>query len=396
MTAFGYSMVMMVPKQATIAPQLRRRVAACRRRTPPVSLDSMAQIADSSLSSLEGSPPSAPHRRGLRRYAVRRLFLMAPTFLGITLVTFVLCQCVPGGPVDQLRLQLAGGQAGRVELRIDDNQLALLREYYGFDKPVLLAYAHYLWDLLRLDLGTSFRYSVPVIGLIVDRLPVSIFYGLVTVILAYGVCIPLGILKAIKHRTLLDSATSALIFLGYAIPGFALGGVLLVLCAVEHDWFPIGGFVSAGFASLSFTEKVGDVASHAVLPVACYAVGLFAVMTMLVKNSLLEQLGADYVRTALAKGLTWRRAVFVHALRNSLIPLATSIGNTLLLFLTGSLLIERVFNIPGIGLLSYEAITQRDYPVVMGLIVVSSVLMLLGHLLSDLCVAAVDPRVRFE
>jgi microcin C transport system permease protein len=356
----------------------------------------MAPVTDSLPSSIEGPPLPASRRGGLARYAARRLVLMGPTFLGITLATFVLCQCVPGGPVDQLRLELAGGAGGRAELRVTDAQLAALNAYYGFDRPVLARYGTYLWKLVRLDLGDSFRYTVPVSELIVRRLPVSIFYGLVTVLLLYGVCIPLGVLKAIRHRTLLDTATSALIFLGYAIPGFALGGVLLVFCAVERDWFPIGGFVSEGFGSLSFPGKLGDVAWHAVLPVASYAVGLFAVMTMLVKNSLLEQLGADYVRTALAKGLTWRRAVFVHALRNALIPLATSIGNTLLVFLAGSMLIERVFNIPGIGLLSYEAITQRDYPVAMGLVVISSALMLLGHLLSDLCVAAVDPRVRFE
>ncbi|HAK95000.1 MAG TPA: peptide ABC transporter permease [Planctomycetes bacterium] len=358
----------------------------------------MALLTDACPSPPEGPPPAAPRRRGFRRYAARRALLMAPTFLGITLVTFVLCQCVPGGPVDRLRLQLAGGEdgGGRVELRITDKQFEALDAYYGFDKPILARYAEYLWNVVRLDLGDSFRYTMPVIDLIARRLPVSIFYGIVTVILAYGICIPLGILKAIRHRTLLDGATSALIFLGYAVPGFALGGVLLAVCAVEHDWLPIGGFASEGFAELSVSGKIADVARHAVLPVACYAVGLFAVMTMLVKNSLLEQMGADYVRTALAKGLTWRRAVFVHALRNALIPLATSAGSVLLIFLTGSMLIERVFNIPGIGLLSYEAVTQRDYPVVMGLVVISSALMLLGHLLSDLCVAAVDPRVRFE
>jgi len=356
----------------------------------------MTSLTDARSSPPEGSPPAAPRRRGFRRYAARRLLLMAPTFIGITLVTFVLCQCVPGGPIDQLRLELASGEGGgRLELRITDEQIQALKAYYGFDKPILARYADYLWKVLRLDLGDSFRYTMPVIDLIAARLPISIFYGLATAVLAYGVCIPLVILKAIRHRTLLDGATSALIFLGYAIPGFALGGVLIAVCAVEHDWLPIGGFVSEGFGALSFSGKIADVARHAILPLTCYAVGLFAVLTMLVKNGLLEQMGADYVRTALAKGLTWRRAVFVHALRNALIPLATSAGSVLLIFLTGSMLIERVFNIPGIGLLSYEAVTQRDYPVVMGLVVISSALMLLGRLLSDLCVAAVDPRVRF-
>jgi microcin C transport system permease protein len=209
------------------------------------------------------------------------------------------------------------------------------------------------------------------------------------------VCIPLGIVKALKHKTRLDNATSILIFLGYSIPGYALGAVLLALFAVQNDWFPLAGFESQGFSELSFFDKILDRVHHTALPVICYAIHLFAFMTILTKNSLMENMSADYVKTALAKGLTWPRAVFGHALRNSLIPIATSFGNNISLILTGSLLIERVFGIPGMGLLFFEAITARDYPIVMGYIFVSSALMLIGNLLSDLCVAGVDPRVRF-
>jgi microcin C transport system permease protein len=341
----------------------------------------------------------------LRDYIVRRLLLMIPTFIGITFVTFLLCQFVPGGQIDQLRLSLAGAGGGgelmrgggsKVQLVIPDEQLQQLKEYYGFDKPLLVAYGLWLKKTVQLDLGKSFRYNEPVARVIADRLPISIYYGLVTSFFIYAICIPLGILKAIKHRTAVDNATSALVFIGYAVPGFALGAVLVNVLAVKYQIFPLGGFQSAGAATLPLGEKIGDVVVHSVLPLISYLVGAFAVQTMLVKNSLMENMSADYVRTALAKGLSWRRAVFVHALRNSLIPIATSIGGLLGIFLTGSFLIERVFNIQGIGLLAFEAIQTRDFPVVMGILVVSSLVLMIGNLLSDMAVAFVDPRVRFE
>jgi microcin C transport system permease protein len=348
---------------------------------------------------------AASRAHALRNYVIRRLMLMVPTFIGITLVTFVLCQFVPGGPIDQLRLQLAGGGAreggaggggGRVQFNIPEDQMKILRAYYGFDKPIVARYLAWLGKIVRLDLGDSYRYSQPVRSIIKERLPVSIYYGLLTALFTYGICIPLGILKAIKHRTAVDNATSALIFIGYAIPGYALGAVLLVFCAVMHHWFPLGGFKSEGFAALPLWGQLKDLVWHSVLPLISYLIGSFAVTTMLMKNSLIENMSADYVVTALAKGLSWRRAVFVHALRNSLIPLATSFGSLIAIIMTGALLIERVFSIRGIGLLTFESIQARDYPIVLGIIVIDSVLLLVGNLLSDLCVASVDPRVRFE
>jgi microcin C transport system permease protein len=342
----------------------------------------------------------------LRDYVIRRLLLMIPTFLGITFITFMLTQFVPGGQIDQLRMALAGAGGGgevagsggdaRVQLEIPEEQLDRLRQYYGFDQPLPIAYATWLRNTLRLDLGSSFRYNEPVTRVIADRLPISIYYGLITALFTYGICIPLGILKAIRHRTRLDNMTSVLIFLGYAIPGFALGAVLSNLLAVRYEIFPLGGFTSPNFEELSFLAKAVDLAWHSALPLVAYLAGSFAVTTMLMKNSLIENMSADYVRTALAKGLSWRRAVFVHALRNSLIPMATSVGGLLGIFLTGSFLIERVFNIPGVGLLAFEAIQARDFPVVLGFLVISSVLLMVGNLVSDLAVAFVDPRVRFE
>ena len=339
----------------------------------------------------------------LRDYVIRRLLLMIPTFIGITFVTFLLCQFVPGGPIDQLRLQLAGGggqgevaaRGARVQLDIPEGQLKQLRAYYGFDKPFLVAYVEWLGKTLRFDLGESFRYNEPVLRVIADRLPVSLYYGVITAFFTYVIAIPLGILKAIRHRTTVDNLSSALIFIGYAVPGFALGAVLVNLLAVQFQIFPLGGFESPNASSLPPMAQAGDIVWHSVLPLIAYLIGAFAVESMLMKNSLMENMSADYVRTALAKGLTWRRAVFVHALRNSLIPMATSIGGLLGIFLTGSVLIERVFNIQGIGLLFFEAIQARDFPVVMGFLVISSLILMLGNLVSDLAVAFVDPRVRF-
>ena len=341
----------------------------------------------------------------LRTYVLRRLLLMIPTLLGITFIVFVLCQFVPGGPIDQVRLQMAGaGGGGEVagaggsdiaRTAIPPKQLEILRQYYGFDKPILVRYGLYLKNLATLNLGESQRYLVPVWDLIVQRMPISLYYGLITTLLTYLVCIPLGIAKALRHRSLFDNLTSAVIFIGYAIPGYALGAVLLVLLSVKYPIFPLSGFVGQNFEELSTLGKLKDLSAHTVLPLIALSIGSFAFMTMLMKNGLMENMGADYVKTALAKGMSWQRAVFVHALRNSLIPLATSFGNIISLLVVGFLLIERVFGIHGMGLLFFDAMVARDYPLVMGVTVISSVLLLVGNLLSDLAVAFVDPRVRF-
>jgi microcin C transport system permease protein len=250
--------------------------------------------------------------------------------------------------------------------------------------------------LLQGNLGVSTRYNAYVWDMIRERMPISIFYGLITFILSYVVCIPLGILKAIKHRTVLDNVTSILIFVGYAIPGFVLASILVVYLAARLDWFPTGGFVSEEFATLSLGAKVWDVIHHAILPLVCYMIGSFAFMTLLVKNSLMDNLAADYVRTAVAKGAGFKRAVLGHALRNSLIPLATTLGHIVSIFLTGSLLIELIFEINGFGLLSYYSILDRDYPLVMGILVLNVLLLMIGNILSDVFVALTDPRIRFD
>ena len=226
----------------------------------------------------------------------------------------------------------------------------------------------------------------------------SIFLGLTGFLLSYLVCVPLGVLKAVKHGTRFDFLSSAVVFLGYSVPGWALGTSLLVLFGGGSFWnvFPLGGFRPDNWDYLNIGEKVVAQARHMFLPVLCYMVGSFATLTILTKNSLLENLGQDYVRTAFAKGLTEHRVIFVHALRNSLIPLATGLGQVFSLILAGSFLIERVFNIDGMGYLGYTSILQRDYPVALGILVISSLLMLVGNILSDMIYAAVDPRIRFK
>ena len=267
------------------------------------------------------------------------------------------------------------------------------------DKPGMLRGEVFRSDysgLLQGDLGVSFSYSKPVEQVIWERLPISTYFGVVTMLVVYGVCIPLGFFKAIKHNTWFDNSTSVLIFMGYAIPGYVLGFLLILLFSIQLDWFPSGGFTSINFDDLTFWGKVKDVAHHTVLPLCAYLVGGFAFVTMLMKNHLMDNLAADYMRTALSKGVAYRDAVRRHALRNSLIPIATNLGHQVMLFVTGSFLIEKIFDIRGIGLLGFEAIILRDFPVVMGVLMLSAFLMLLGNILSDMLMAAVDPRVRFD
>ncbi|MCC7431247.1 ABC transporter permease subunit [bacterium] len=248
------------------------------------------------------------------------------------------------------------------------------------------------------DLGISYVYDEPVLKLIKDRLHISLYFGIIGFLLSYGICIPLGIMKAVKHSSKFDVISSAIVFVGYAIPGYALGALLLVYFGGGSFWdvFPLGGFRAANWEELTFIEKVWNQIHHTFLPVIAYMVGSFATLTVLMKNSLLENLSQDYVRTAFAKGLSEKRVIFYHAVRNSLIPLATQVGHLIGIFLVGSYLIEKVFNIDGIGLLSFKSIVQVDFPTVLGFLVINTVIRLLGNLVSDLCYASIDPRIRFN
>ena len=336
-------------------------------------------------------------------YFLRRLLLVIPTFLGVTLLVFTLTRLVPGGPIERMMNQAmmantdkgGGGQRGLGGGALSEAQMNELKAYYGFDKPIALSYLDWLGKVLRLNLGTSTRYNEPVLSTITSRLPVTVAYGLISLIFTYAVSVPLAIAKAIRHRTLFDDASSALVFIGYALPSYVVAIVLLVWFAFNLEWFPLSGFVSDDYSTLSTLGRIKDLFTHAVLPMIAYTAGAFAFSTFMMKNALMDNLAADYVRTAVAKGLTFRDAVYKHAFRNGLIPVATSIGGNISGAIAGSFLIERIFNIDGFGLLGFESLTERDYPVVMGILVISAVIYLLGNILSDICVALVDPRVKF-
>ena len=340
-------------------------------------------------------------------YFIRRTLLIIPTFIGITLAVFVVMHFVPGGPVERQMMAYkmarateggAGGGLVGFGTELPPDALEELRRFYGFDKPVHIRYLTWLWNVMRLDLGTSYVYQDPVWDVIRTRFPISIFLGLTGFLLSYLVCVPLGVLKAVHHQSKFDFLSSFIVFLGYSVPGWALGAALLVLFGGGSFWsvFPLGGFRPDNWEFLGVGEKIVAQLRHMFLPVLCYMVGSFATLTILTKNSLLENLGQDYVRTAFAKGLDERRVIFVHALRNSLIPIVTGLGHVFSLILAGSFLIERVFNIDGMGYLGYTSILQRDYPVALGILVIGSLLMLVGNILSDIIYAMVDPRIRFK
>jgi len=324
------------------------------------------------------------------------------------MAVFVITHFVPGGPVEQqvVRFKMAlaqeggaGGASGGLTAEgLPEGAIEEIRRYYGFDKPVHIRYVTWLWNVLHLDLGRSYIYHQPVWDVIKSRFPISIFLGLTGFFLSYLVCVPLGVLKAIKHGSKFDFISSLSVFLGYSIPGWALGTALLVLFGGGSFWelFPLGGFRPDNWKYLDFGGKILAQAHHMFLPVLCYMIGSFATLTILTKNALMENMGQDYVRTAFAKGLGERRVIFVHALRNSMIPLATGLGHFISLILAGSFLIEKVFNIDGMGYLGYTSVLQRDYPVALGIIMISSVLMLVGNILSDMIYVVVDPRIRFK
>ncbi|PAW73235.1 MAG: hypothetical protein B9S38_04430 [Verrucomicrobiia bacterium Tous-C4TDCM] len=290
----------------------------------------------------------------------------------------------------------------QVRLRTPDEQAERWEQWVkGVDLPTKPEFRAVLFQsrrdgLLQGSLGESTKYQDPVWSMIFKRMPVSIYFGLVTMIVIYGVCLPLGMVKAIKHRTWFDNASSVAVFAGYAIPGYALGSLLVVFLGAKLGWFPLRGFTGDDFDTLSTAGKIKDVIHHTAMPLVCYLIASFAFMTMLMKNNLMDNLAADYVRTAAAKGVSFPRAVFKHAFRNSIIPIATTFGNNISLLVTGSMLVERVFDINGFGLLQFNAIFERDEPLIMGVVFFSAVLMLIGNVLSDLCVALVDPRVSYK
>lgn len=346
---------------------------------------------------------------GLWSYIAKRLLLMVPTLFGILLVTFAIIQFVPGGPVEQMVQQLQGDgqQMGEVARSsnvyrgnrgVDEAKLAEIRALYGFDRPPAERFWKMITDFATFDLGKSFFYDRGVWQLIKDKLPVSISLGLWTFVLTYLVSIPLGISKAVRHGSRFDLITSTLILVGYAIPGFVLGVALLVLFGGGSFWqlFPLRGLTSDNWASLSLMGKVLDYLWHLTLPLVCMVMGSFAVTTMLTKNTVLEEIRKQYVIVARAKGLDERTVLWRHVFRNALIPIVTGFPAAFIgAFFTGSLLIETLFSLDGLGLLSYDAVIKRDYPVVLGTLYFFSLIGLVAKLINDIAYVWVDPRVQF-
>jgi microcin C transport system permease protein len=362
---------------------------------------------------------------GMWSYFIRRILLIPVTFVCITFMVYAIMRTAPGGPIEQAKMRMlmqaategGGGSAVDIgsagEFELPEEALDQLKTYYKLDKSIPVGYLIWLGVLpdeakggfsgiIQGDFGKSYRYSEPVLSTIASKFPISIYFGLIGYLLTWIVCIPLGIAKAIRHKSTFDTVSSLTVFVGYSIPGFVACLILLLMFATDlvFDIFPLGGFRSENWQEMWAKGEIWwcikDQIRHTIIPIVGFVMAGFAAMTILMKNSLLDNFGADYVRTAFAKGLSERRVIYVHALRNSLIPICVGIGHAIGLILAGSFLIERTCNIPGMGLLGYMSLIQRDYPVILGILVIAVLIRLTGNILSDLILALVDPRVRFK
>jgi len=343
-------------------------------------------------------------------YILKRLLLMIPTLFGIMLITFLIIQIVPGGPVEQLIHQLQGTGVGseaaggtvslyRGDAGLDAERIEKLKALYGFDKPAHIRFIEMVGNFMVFDLGESYFYNKSVTELIISKLPVSISLGVWTFFIVYLTCIPLGIAKAVRDGSSFDVITSTIILVGYAIPGFVLGLLLLVLFGGGSFWdvFPLRGIVSDNWSELSWFGKITDYLWHMTLPIIASVVGSFAIVTMLTKNSFLEEIRKQYVLTARAKGLKENHVLYKHIFRNAMIPLITGFPAAFIFaFFSGSLLIETIFSLDGLGLLSYESILKRDYPVVFGSLYFYTIIGLIAKLMSDLSYVLIDPRIQFD
>ncbi|MBL8569353.1 MAG: microcin C ABC transporter permease YejB [Phreatobacter sp.] len=359
-------------------------------------------------------------------YIIRRILLMVPTILGIMLISFLVVQFAPGGPVERVIAQLTGndvsatqrvsgggadsaataaaaGEVGATGYRgaqgLDPQFIAQLEKQFGFDKPAHERFLMMIWNYARFDFGKSYFRDVSVIQLIKEKLPVSISLGLWLTLLTYVISIPLGIAKAMRDGSRFDVWTSGIIIIGYAVPGFLFAILLIVVFAGGSflDWFPLRGLWSDNWAQMNLWQKAVDYAWHLTLPLTAMALGAFATMTLLTKNSFLEEVRKQYVMTARAKGLDERGVLYGHVFRNAmLIVIAGFPGAFVHAFFTGSLLIETIFSLDGLGLLGFESVLNRDYPVVFATLFIFSLVGLVVNLISDLMYTWVDPRIDFE
>ncbi len=367
--------------------------------------------------------PNVDKEQSLGNYLLRRLLLIIPTLWAIITINFFIVQIAPGGPVDQALANIEFGQTtgmpgsagapkvqGRNAMNPGDSQyrgsrgldpevVAEITKRYGFDKPLYQRYFTMLWNYVRFDFGDSLFRSSSVIQLIKNSLPVSITLGLWSTLIIYLVSIPLGIKKAVRNGSAFDVWSSTLIIVGYAIPSFLFATLLIVLFAGGSylDWFPLRGLVSAQFDALPWYSKITDYLWHITLPVAATVIGGFATLTMLTKNSFLDEIRKQYVVTARAKGLDEKKILYRHVFRNAMLLVIAGFPATFIsMFFTGSLLIEVMFSLNGLGLLGYDATIQRDYPVMFGTLYIFTLIGLLLNILSDITYTLVDPRIDFE
>ena len=352
-------------------------------------------------------------------YIIRRLLLVIPTLLGIMIINFALTQFVPGGPIEQILAELegqgdvfegiAGGGSEVVDAGGNDDYIggrglpadfiAELEREFGFDKPPLERFLNMMWNYVRFDFGESYFRSISVFDLVMEKMPVSITLGLWSTLIAYLISIPLGIKKAVRDGTPFDTWTSGAIIVGYAIPGFLFAILLIVLFAGGSYWriFPLRGLTSQGWEDLSLIGKVLDYFWHITLPVLASTIGAFATLTLLTKNSFLDEIKKQYVMTARAKGLSERRVLYGHVFRNGMLIVISGFPALFIgVFFGGSLIIETLFSLDGLGRLGFEAAVARDYPVVFGTLFAFSLIGLVIGIITDLTYVLIDPRIDFE
>jgi peptide/nickel transport system permease protein len=330
----------------------------------------------------------------MRDYIIKRLILLVPTILGITLITFLVIQLAPGSPVER-KLQLEEGIKAE---SITKDIIEQTKKLYGLDKPIYVRYWIWLRQIATLDFGRSYKDHRPVINKIAERLPVTLSLNIISIIIVYTIAIPLGVISAIKQGGFSDRIITFCLFALYSIPNFWLAMVLIYFLGGGDFWdvFPVYGIISPGAEFYPYYKIALNFLWHITLPVICLTYADFAYLSRYQKGSLLEVLREDFVRTARAKGLSETRVILKHALRNSLIPIVTIVASILPAMIGGSVIIESIFSIPGIGQLGFESILSRDYPVIMAIATVTAFLTLIGILLSDIAYVFVDPRISFE
>ncbi len=356
-------------------------------------------------------------------YIIRRILLMVPTLFGIMLLNFIIVQAAPGGPVEQVLAQLDGidsqsstriGSAEQSDLQnsssspnsdyrgaqgIDPELIQEIERQFGFDKPAHERFFQMIGNYLTFDFGDSFFRDQSVLDLILEKMPVSVSLGLWTTLIVYTISIPLGIRKAVQHGSSFDVWSSSLIIVGYAIPNFLFAIMLIVVFAggSYFDWFPLRGLTSENFDQMSPIEQVGDYFWHIALPVLASVISSFATLTMLTKNSFLDEINKQYVMTARAKGASENRVLYGHVFRNAMLLIIAGMPAALIgIFFSSSLLIEVIFSLDGLGLLGFEAVMQRDYPVIFGTLYIFTLIGLILKLISDITYILVDPRISFE